>query len=145
MAKKTSKLPEWPGEYTVDGYMVIALIDEFRQIHLHSVYLNCPTKEQLVDTLCHRALKEKFKYYLESTKYEYDDPISKAIRDDRIRSLSFFKITSKMTRVEKYLKARLEIIKKELEEEKRQEEAKAEKQKRLKLYEELKKEFESEQ
>lgn len=140
MADILSNSPKYSDKETLDTYMVIALIDEFRQIYLHSLYMLSPTREELIDLLCHRSLQKTTEYETNDLKYKYNDPISRAIRDGSIKALYFFKMTGSPTWIEEYLKTTLEKIKKELADQ----EIIARKLKRLKLYQELKKEFEGE-
>lgn len=101
------------------------------------------TKDELIDFLCLEAIEQES--YLDSNKnYKHNNPISCAIREGRINKIIFYQISATDYSLEQDINQRLPIIKaREIAEEKRVKEMYARRE-RLKLYEELKKEFEGE-
>lgn len=101
------------------------------------------TRDQLIELLCYRAIGQDS--YLStdgSSKYKHNDFISELIRSQQVNSITFYKIANCEYGMQKEVYKQLPIIKeREVQLEKKYKEQ-AERRERLKLYQELKKEFE---
>jgi len=101
------------------------------------------TKEQLIELLCYRAIKQDSYLSTEgNSEYKHNDFISEKIRSKQIKQITFYKIANCEYGMQNEVYKQLPIIKeREVQAEKKYKEQ-AERRERLKLYQELKKEFE---
>ena len=101
------------------------------------------TKEQLIELLCYEAIKQDSYLSTEgSSKYKYNDFISEKIRDKQIVDIKFYKIADCESGMRNEIYKRLPIIKEREVQAEKETKEQAERSERLKLYQELKKEFE---
>ncbi len=101
------------------------------------------TKEQLIELLCHKAIKQDSYLSIEgNSEYKYNDFISEKIRNKQIIDMKFYKIADCEYGIRNEIYKQLPIIKEREIQAEREAKEQAERRERLKLYQELKKEFE---